>query len=93
MLITTRQMLNSALGTLFKSLNRLPPSQNVSKSESKNFDVFGSKFVPNTFTFVDQFLLVFWDEGSKILQKKNMKMCEVNALRIEIFNLLNKLFP
>jgi hypothetical protein len=40
----------------------LSPSQNISKSKSNKFNVFGSKFRPNTFTFIDQFLLIFWDE-------------------------------
>jgi hypothetical protein len=42
----------------------LPPSQNTYTSESKELDVFGLKFVPNTFTFVDQPLIIFWDGGS-----------------------------
>jgi hypothetical protein len=45
-------------------LNILPPSQNIIKNELKKLDVFGLKFEPNTFTFVDQFLLIFWDGGS-----------------------------
>jgi hypothetical protein len=39
----------------------LLPFQNINKSESKNIDVFGSKFGPDTFTFIDQFLFIFWD--------------------------------
>jgi uncharacterized membrane protein YagU involved in acid resistance len=43
----------------------LPPSQNISKSGSKKLNVFGSKFGPNTFTFVYQcnFYLYFGTEG------------------------------
>jgi hypothetical protein len=42
----------------------LPPSQNINKSGSKKFDVFGLKFGPDIFTFVDQLLFIFWDGGS-----------------------------
>jgi hypothetical protein len=41
----------------------LSPSQNISKSESKKFDVFSSKFGPNTLNFVDKLLLYFETEG------------------------------
>jgi hypothetical protein len=40
-------------------LHILPPLQNISKSESKKLDVFGSKFRPNTFSFDNQLLLIF----------------------------------
>jgi hypothetical protein len=42
------------------------PFQNISKSESKKLDIFGSKFRPNTFIFIDQLLVIFWDGGSTI---------------------------
>jgi hypothetical protein len=42
----------------------LSPFQNISKSESNKFDVFGSKFGPNTFT--DQLLIIFWDGESNL---------------------------
>jgi hypothetical protein len=42
----------------------LLPLQNINKSESKKLDVFGSKFKSNTFTFVDQLLLIFCNGGS-----------------------------
>jgi len=29
-------------------------------------NVFGTNFEPNTLTFIDQFLLIFWDGGSTI---------------------------
>jgi len=41
--------------------NILPPSQNISKIWSTKVNVCGSKFVPNTSTYVDSFLLIFWD--------------------------------
>jgi hypothetical protein len=44
-----------------------PPSQNISKNEPKKLDAFGSKFGPNTFTFIDQLLLIFCDGGSMLL--------------------------
>jgi hypothetical protein len=50
--------------TIIYETEILPPLQNISKSESKKLDVFGSKFRPNTFTFVDQLLLIFCNGGS-----------------------------
>jgi hypothetical protein len=37
-----------------------PPLQNISKTESTKFDIFGSKFKPNTFIFVDKFFLIYF---------------------------------
>ena len=45
-------------------LTILPPSQNVSKSWSAKVNVFGLKFVLDTSTYVDPFLLTFMDGGS-----------------------------
>jgi hypothetical protein len=42
----------------------LLPLQNISKSELKKFDVFGSKSRPNIFTFVDKLLLIYYNGGS-----------------------------
>jgi hypothetical protein len=42
----------------------LHPSQNISKSKSKKFNIFDLKFRPNTFTYVDQFLLIFYNGWS-----------------------------
>jgi hypothetical protein len=39
-----------------------PNSQNINKSKLNKFDVFGSKFGSNIFIFIDQLLLIFWDE-------------------------------
>jgi hypothetical protein len=50
----------------FVFVNVLPLLQNISKSESKKVDVFGSKFRPNTFIFVDQLLLIFCNGGSMV---------------------------
>jgi hypothetical protein len=38
---------------MFKLLTPSVPTQNISKSVSKKFDVFGSKFGLDTFPFVD----------------------------------------
>jgi hypothetical protein len=43
---------------------KIYPLQIKSKSESKKVDIFGSKLRPNTFTFVDHFLLIFCNGGS-----------------------------
>jgi hypothetical protein len=44
----------------------LPPLQNISKRWSTKVNVFGLKFEPNTSTFFDSFLLIFYNGGSKL---------------------------
>ena len=47
-------------------------SQNISKNWSTKVNVCGSKFVPNTSTYVDSFLLIFWD-GVVQINNQNLK--------------------
>jgi hypothetical protein len=42
------------------------------QNESNKFDVFSLKFRPNTFTFVDQLLLIFYNGGSNIKESKSI---------------------
>jgi hypothetical protein len=46
----------------------LLPLQNIIKSKSNFFNVFGSKFRPNIFTYVDQLLFIFCNGGNIIYQ-------------------------
>jgi len=45
----------------------LLPSQNVSKTLSTKVNVFDSKFVLDTSTYIDPFLLTLWDREYIIL--------------------------
>jgi len=43
------------------AFNVLNPSHNINKNWSTKVNVFSSKFVSNILTYVDLFLLAFWD--------------------------------
>jgi len=40
------------------------PVQNISRNWSTKVNVFGLKFMSDTSTYIDLFLLIFWDRGS-----------------------------
>jgi len=55
----------------------LLPSQNISKNWSTKVNVFGSKFILNTSTYFDIFLLTFWN-GKKSWNISDKKHEEEN---------------
>jgi hypothetical protein len=77
-LFTITQMINKHI---------LHPLQNISKSESKKLDVFGSKFRPNTFTFVDKLLLAFTPSYTR--NTKKLKPCTFCSYKLILTSKLN----
>jgi hypothetical protein len=65
----------------------LSPYQNINKSESKKLDVFDSIFGPNTFTFIYQLLLIFWDGGVFIKSKWSNQVKLVTSMPLKKVNI------
>jgi hypothetical protein len=76
-LFTITQMINKHI---------FHPLQNISKSESKKLDVFGSKFRQNIFTFVDQLVLIICNrEGISITANSSIiTNCKIKCNIVDI---------
>jgi hypothetical protein len=57
----------------------IPPLQNINKNESKKVDIFDSKLRLNTFTFVDHFLLIFYNEWSNFKPSYTLNDCALGS--------------